>query len=812
MKLKKSLSVILSIFTLLTLIPSFSARAAENDKIVLGKFKENEFYDVIACAEYVPQDLIKNLTLRETDIPESMKNTNLRETNAVVRLKNKEDDLSVVKYLNSDGTVSDYIMAENVKYERDGTVYDKTNRLEFSLSDGGYINSDNDVKIKLPLKYNKNHGILLNYGKYSVEISPDKQPSLFSSFATKKTDEQGDYIIYGDVCGKNVDIEYHVCFSGVKDNIILNEKPSTNEFCFTIKTNGLVIDDNGVFYDNKKPVFVMSELIIFDSNNKVGGGNIAIYEEKYADTYKYIITVDDSFLNDENTVYPITVDPYIGSYDCDNELYDVEIKKDVSSVNPSNTTVRLGVYTTANGTTYSRIFYKSPYLEDFANDEEASSIFAAYLYIKNKSLYQDYLTVQVCPITATWSYNAVSAPTTLYYSIVSTSYYSYLYGGSSGHYKGVNIKNILVDFCNDTYDVTNGFCVKMKTENTSTGSCIFYSADHANNKPYIVIMRNSNTGYNFIVSKSLYKVTNLNSKTIQKVKSGNTYNVSFGNGVVETGNTDDLSPFMAVNEVPGYQGVYTLSFVCSKKENKQLYLSYYNYANSLTLVESSDGSTNPYNYWYIIFDSEGIYWRIINYFDTRYFLSSNGASAAQTNYSRWMFMRVGLDVPLIMQSDNNNCGAATVLQCLCYLSLDNLVAGSTFSDKMQSIYPNLLENNEVYAYKMIDYINQKYNTIYSTYTPYVFRYASSGTSTMIAKIQNCINMGFPAILNIFPLNNLNYYTNYSSYDGHYIVIVGYCSNNYIVRDCNRLGSDHPYFGEFIITEEELCNAYGAIAS
>ena len=58
MKLKKSLSVILSIFTLLTLFPSFSARAAENDKIVLGKFKENEFYDVIADAEYGPRDLI----------------------------------------------------------------------------------------------------------------------------------------------------------------------------------------------------------------------------------------------------------------------------------------------------------------------------------------------------------------------------------------------------------------------------------------------------------------------------------------------------------------------------------------------------------------------------------------------------------------------------------------------------------------------------------------------------------------------------------------------------------------------------------
>ena len=37
MKLKKSLSVILSIFTLLTLIPSFSARAAENDKMIPNK-------------------------------------------------------------------------------------------------------------------------------------------------------------------------------------------------------------------------------------------------------------------------------------------------------------------------------------------------------------------------------------------------------------------------------------------------------------------------------------------------------------------------------------------------------------------------------------------------------------------------------------------------------------------------------------------------------------------------------------------------------------------------------------------------------
>lgn len=62
MKLKKSLSVILSIFTLLTLIPSFSARAAENDKIVLGTFYEtdleliNKAYDLYALMYEMYED------------------------------------------------------------------------------------------------------------------------------------------------------------------------------------------------------------------------------------------------------------------------------------------------------------------------------------------------------------------------------------------------------------------------------------------------------------------------------------------------------------------------------------------------------------------------------------------------------------------------------------------------------------------------------------------------------------------------------------------------------------------------------------
>ncbi len=802
MKLKKTLSVILSVVMFLSLIPSFSVHAEEEPQLTLGMFNDGEIYDVIAEADYIPPDLLKNLSLRKSDVPEYMENTNLRESNAVVRLKNKEDDLSVVKYLNSDGTISDYVMAENVKYEKDGEIYDKTNRLEFSLLDGGYTNPDNDVNIKLPLIYDKNSGVELSYEKYRIEILPEKQPSLFSSFPSKENDEQGDYVVYKDVFEKDIDMEYHACFSGVKENIILNEKPSTDEFVFTIKTNGLVIDENGVFYDENDPVFVVGEFVIYDNENKTGNGCITFSEEIYADTYKYVIHVDESFLVDEDTVYPVTVDPYIGSYTCDAVLYDVEVKKNTSSVNPTSTTVRMGVHTTANGTTYSRIFYKSQYLENFANPVNASTVFAAYLYIRNNSTFQDYLTAQVCPITAAWSYNAVSVPSTLYDSIVLKSYYSYLYNGSMTVYKGVNIKNIIVDFCNGTYDVFNGFCVKMKTENTSTGSCVFYSADHANNKPYIVIMRNSSTSYNYLTSKVLYKVTNLASKTIQKVKNGSTYNISYGNGTVSVGSTEDFSPFLAINEVPNHPGIYTLSFVCSKKENKQLYLNYYNYTNSLTLTESSNGSADPYNWWYIIFDGYGLYWRIINFFDSRYFISSSGVCNAQTDHSKWMFYRVGLDVPLIMQEQSNWCGAASLFQIIDFWGKKDYINGNESS--YQERLFNIVEiDDAANIYEMRDEINQsKYHTPcdYQVYN----KNRMQNTINMTEYIVDSLTAYQPVIL-LFDTQHLAHY--YPKVQRHFACIVGYdsASNIFILRDCNNtyVSGNYAYFGEYTATAAEI---------
>ncbi|MBR6922029.1 MAG: hypothetical protein IKH51_07525 [Clostridia bacterium] len=808
MKLKKTLSVILSVVMFLSLIPSFSVHAEEEPQLTLGMFNDGEIYDVIAEADYIPPDLLKNLSLRKSDVPEYMENTNLRESNAVVRLKNKEDDLSVVKYLNSDGTISDYVMAENVKYEKDGEIYDKTNRLEFSLLDGGYTNPDNNVNIKLPLIYDKNSGVELSYEKYRIEILPEKQTSLFSSFPSKENDEQGDYIVYNDVFEKDVDVEYHACFSGVKENIILNEKPSTDEFVFTIKTNGLVIDENGVFYDENDPVFVAGELVVYDNENKLGTGNITFSEEIYADTYKYTIRVDESFLDDEDTLYPVTVDPYIGSYTCDAVLYDVEVKKNTSSVNPTSTTARMGVHTTANGTTYSRIFYKSQYIENFANAVNASTVFAAYLYIRNNSTYQDYLTAQVCPITATWSYNAVSVPSTLYDSIVLKPYYSYLYNGSMTVYKGVNIKNIIVDFCNDTYDVFNGFCVKMKTENTSTGSCVFYSADHVNNKPYIVIMRNSSTSYNYLTSKVLYKVTNLASKTIQKVKNGSTYNVSYGNGTFGTGSTEDLSPFMAINEVPNHPGIYTLSFVCSKKENKQLYLNYYNYTNSLTLTESSNGSADPYNWWYIIFDGYGLYWRIINFFDSRYFISSSGVCNAQTDHSKWMFYRVGLDVPLIQQTAHK-CGPTSTLQLIYYFGTESAVYGSTYSEKIDTIYANEEDDDYLYNGVIVSMVRNELNKpIYSAPNNYNY-YNATNTNPSIETldeltqfISNSLNNNCPVILHAMPSKLSSYYPS-SATSGHYICLIGINGSKAILRDCNN---NNSYFGEFIVELSEVFNA------
>lgn len=152
-----------------------------------------------------------------------------------------------------------------------------------------------------------------------------------------------DMVQYKEVFGSKTSVRYSSSFEGFKEDIILDENIGVNEFKFRLKTNGLSLVDTGdgnfclINPLTGKSMAAVGDLIVTDSKlqheSNVQTKEIALgetseqhetetvfsevqYEHHYkAETVmpeqEYILTVivDESYLNDPETVYPVYVDP-----------------------------------------------------------------------------------------------------------------------------------------------------------------------------------------------------------------------------------------------------------------------------------------------------------------------------------------------------------------------------------------------------------------------------------------------------------------------------------------------------------------------
>ena len=817
--LKNTVSLLLSFVMILVIIPATAAHADDGQPVTVGHFTEDELYSVIKDAENVPAPLLESLSLRESDVPSYMEKTNLRETNAVMRLKDKEDDLSVVKYLNADGTVSEYIMAENVKYEINGRAEDKTNRLEYSALLSEYTNPDNDIRVKLPSRISAKKGVTVTAGKYSVEIIPAAANDRES---IKESDEEGDYVIYKDLFGEGIDAEYHVRFSGFKENIVINEETETNEFTFTVLTNGLVLENGGTLYDGETAVFDIGELVIYDASGRRGKGSVMISETEHGQAYEYTVTVDRAFLSDPDTVYPVIVDPSVTWTDC--SIKDVELKSNSTSVNPNSQYLYIGDILYGGE---SCILIKSSTLNSFASHNNASNVALAELYLYAPNSLSGNMFVGAYKIGESWSETSTTVSSTLYNSIDTT-----VRGSGYLNHAGFNMINItplVIDYCNDN-SIGNGFALK---QIGSYSQCSICSSEYTytDYRPYIRCIKNQSGASSNIVDKSLYKVKNNYdpSKYLAKQKSGSAYNLVYSSNTMGTGSTDNFSNLLAFNKV--YDGVYTLSFISSKEENKQHYITFDPTNINVTLNKLSPSAVTSYSYWYVINNTATVgKYLFVSYFNPAYFISLGNIQTNNLSRALWDATRVGLDVPLIIQLPDY-CGPCSTLQMLKYFGEETLIndynnytcpsnyLGSAINAKyQQAIGAKMDITSDGIVYSRIAEFLKPQSTANTNGNPYGINhdYSSYDKTILTSKksiyqyIKNSIDSNFPVILHA----HSSVFSYYGTGSKHFICLIGYIVTNeydsdekmykvnYIVRDCN---DSTLRFGEHIVTGDEIDN-------
>ncbi len=328
MKNKKLSRRILSIALLIALLAtSYPVATAVEDAAPF----EDAIADILTEGD-LPLEKLADKELPDEELPEIIDPETARENKNVHRLYKQETDFNSVLFQNSDGSKTMYYFEDAVKYiDYDGNIKDKSNKLyrdKYGLS-----NADNDIRTYFPDELSETSGVVLNAGNVAIEMVPlplssaETSDVLFEEAAIEDTtkkiistaeQKEDNYVYYNGSFGKGSAIRYTPTYTGVKEDIILESDIGLYDFNFLVSAKGLSAVSDGrrvEFYDDAGNVVAeFAEIVIYDSgeeNNITFDSSVSIKETEIPGEYVYTIHAAKDFLQNEETVYPVFIDPVI---------------------------------------------------------------------------------------------------------------------------------------------------------------------------------------------------------------------------------------------------------------------------------------------------------------------------------------------------------------------------------------------------------------------------------------------------------------------------------------------------------------------
>ena len=156
-----------------------------------------------------------------------------------------------------------------------------------------------------------------------------------------------------------VSIKYTPTSTGLKEEIILNQYTGQNSFDFLLSTGSLVpemAEDNSIQLKDPATGTIVATIptgTMYDSfTGEVGDQNethvshdiaYSISPMENPGEYKLTLTVDDAFLKNESTVYPVYIDPSVIDFTYSSQVWDTNYRSDYPSTDCSGwAEMRLG--------------------------------------------------------------------------------------------------------------------------------------------------------------------------------------------------------------------------------------------------------------------------------------------------------------------------------------------------------------------------------------------------------------------------------------------------------------------------------------
>ncbi|MCM3068244.1 DNRLRE domain-containing protein [Priestia flexa] len=276
------------------------------------------------------------------------------------------------RYLNPDGSFTEEIFMDQQFYQ------DPSDK-KWKKVDNNLKNS-NENSEKFENKANNQEAMFTKEAGNGELVTVEKKDKNISLIPVKANKVHGtikeNTVSYKGIFPK-VDVHYRVQGSAVKEDIVLNEYQNDNTFSFELKVKGVTPhkEKNGtiVFKDSKgKTVWFFEEPYMTDKKGKYSEKVSLNLREEKGKTYVDVIA-DQSFLQDKDTAYPVTIDPTINSWDV---VRDHFIASNFpNSIYSSNTYMHTG-YNSYFGSTRGLVQFFLPSLP--SDSKISSSTFHAY--------------------------------------------------------------------------------------------------------------------------------------------------------------------------------------------------------------------------------------------------------------------------------------------------------------------------------------------------------------------------------------------------------------------------------------------------
>ncbi len=245
------------------------------------------------------------------EIDNSLIETKDKDINSI--LENKSGDLKINFAKNSNAKKLVKIQKGNyqIAWDINSNIQNSIEKY-MSVTDSVY-KSNSALVTKNSVDVNFRNGI---YDNVISKLSKNEQKRVAKNLFSDVTYEN----IFS-----NVDLQYINGPEQLKENIILKDKINNPVFTFEILVKNLKLsltNDNCIIFSddkNNEEVFRMIAPFMYDKNN-LTSNDIKLVLEKTKQGYNLILTPSNDWLNSEDIVYPVTIDPMVMTKTAD--IYD----------------------------------------------------------------------------------------------------------------------------------------------------------------------------------------------------------------------------------------------------------------------------------------------------------------------------------------------------------------------------------------------------------------------------------------------------------------------------------------------------------